>query len=360
MIRKPIPPTPAPMEGHGAYNRMSGVQAAGLSPALPLLKQAARAAALPAAPEPVVIADYGASEGHNSLVPMAVAIGTIRERVGSRRAISVVHVDQPANDFNALFQLLAADPESYLAGDSAVFASAVGRSFYEQVLPAGSVTIGWSSWSVQWLSRAPGPVPDHIRAARSRDAAVRAAYAGQAAEDWRAFLIHRGTETRPGGRLVVMTMAADDAGDFGHRAVLETMYATLKELVAEGFIREAELRRMTIPTVSRSREELAAPFAADGRFAGWTIEALETFQGEDRIWAEFERTGDAKAFGARWATFPRASVFPTLAAALDGGVSDPRAAAFFDRLEAGMAARLAAAPAPTSIPLARLLLVKDG
>ena len=32
---------PAPMEGHGAYNRGSRVQAAGLSPAVPLLQQAA-------------------------------------------------------------------------------------------------------------------------------------------------------------------------------------------------------------------------------------------------------------------------------------------------------------------------------
>jgi len=84
---------PAPMEGHGVYNRSSRVQAAGLSPALPLLKRAARAAALAPAPEPVVIADYGSSQGHNSLHPMAVAIGALRERVGQDRALSVVHTD---------------------------------------------------------------------------------------------------------------------------------------------------------------------------------------------------------------------------------------------------------------------------
>jgi hypothetical protein len=37
------------MEGHGVYNRSSRVQAAGLSPAVPLLEQAARAVALSAA-----------------------------------------------------------------------------------------------------------------------------------------------------------------------------------------------------------------------------------------------------------------------------------------------------------------------
>ena len=33
--------SPAPMEGHGAYNRSSRVQAEGLSQAIPLLRQAA-------------------------------------------------------------------------------------------------------------------------------------------------------------------------------------------------------------------------------------------------------------------------------------------------------------------------------
>ena len=73
---------PAPMEGHGAYNRSSRVQAAGASPAIPLLEQAAREAALPPAPEPIVVADYGSSEGHNSLAPMGLAIGGLRRRAG--------------------------------------------------------------------------------------------------------------------------------------------------------------------------------------------------------------------------------------------------------------------------------------
>ena len=64
------------------------------------------------------------------------------------------------------------------------------------------------------------------------------------------------------------------------------------------------------------------------------------------------------AFGAQWAGFARASVFPTLASALDGGRDDPRSAEFFDRLEAGVAERLAAAPEQMQIPLAQLVLVK--
>lgn len=191
--------TPAPMEGHGAYNRSSRVQAAGLAAAIPLFRQAAETVPLAPAPAPIIIADYGCSEGHNSLLPMREAIAVLRQRIGAIRAISVVHTDLPSNDFSALFESLENDPDSYLRGEQATFPSAVGRSFYQQLLPSGSVTLGWSSWSVQWLSRTPALIPDHVQVAYSHDASACAAFARQAAEDWRAFLLHRADELRPGG-----------------------------------------------------------------------------------------------------------------------------------------------------------------
>jgi SAM dependent carboxyl methyltransferase len=120
--------SPAPMEGHGVYNRSSRVQAAGLSPAVPVLERAAGTVPLTDTPEAIVIADYGSSEGRNSLVPMAIAIRRLRDRVGPDRAISVVHTDLPGNDFNAMFETLANDPDSYLRDDPNAFASAVGRN----------------------------------------------------------------------------------------------------------------------------------------------------------------------------------------------------------------------------------------
>jgi hypothetical protein len=115
---------------------------------------------------------------------------------------------------------------------------------------------------------------------------------------------------------------------------------------------------MAIPTVGRSRADIMAPFGEGGCFAGLSIEKVEVFRAEDRIWTEFESHGDAQAFGARWAAFSRASVFPTLAAELGSGRDDPRAVAFVDRLEAGLAARLTAAPEPMLIPLVKILLSK--
>ena len=71
--------------------------------------------------EPVVIADYGSSQGHNSLAPITAAIRALRERLGPIRAISVAHTDLPDNDFSALFHTLETDPASYLRHDPAAF-----------------------------------------------------------------------------------------------------------------------------------------------------------------------------------------------------------------------------------------------
>ena len=354
-----VPDAIRPMEGAGAYNRSSRVQAAGLLPAVSLLEKAAHTAALAPAPEPIVIADYGSSEGRNSLLPMAHALSALRARIDRERAINVVHTDLPGNDFSALFETLDTDPESYLKRDSASFAYAIGRSYFEQLLPSNSVTLGWSSWAIQWLSRVPAMIPDQVQVAYSRDAGVREAFARQAAEDWSRFLVLRSRELRPGGQLVVLTMALDAEGRFGYAPVLDALYATLCEMAEDGFVTADELRRMTIPTVGRSRQDLAAPFADGGRFSSLRIAELEVFSGEDRIWARFDASGDARAFGAEWARFSRASVFPSLAAALDRQGDGTRSTQFVDRLEAGLAARLTAAPGRMEIPLAKLVLAKE-
>ena len=91
----------------------------------------------------------------------------------------------------------------------------------------------------------------------------------------------------------------------------------------------------------------------------YVIEEIEVFFGEDHIWSDFEQRRDAKEFGARWAAFSRASVFPTLAHGLQGGRASERAGEFIESLETGVAKRLAAKPEPMLIPLARMLLAKE-
>ncbi|MBS1695467.1 MAG: SAM-dependent methyltransferase [Actinobacteria bacterium] len=345
--------------GSASYTASSRLQAAGLRPAIALFERAAHAVALPSAPQqPIVIADYGASNGHNSLLPICAAIAVLRKRTRSDHSILVTHTDLPDNDFTALFRTLSDDPDSYLRVDPATFPAAVGRSFYTQILPSGTVNLGWSSWAVQWLSRVPAEIPDHVQVAYSADERVRTAFARQAAHDWHEFVAFRGRELCPGGRLVVMTMAVDETGEFGYRPLLSALMAELTEMAAQGAITEDELRRMLIPAVARRAQDFLAPFAPSGLFERLAVEHLEVFNAEDRFWAQYQKDKDAKSFGASWAAFLRAAVFPSLANALTGGADGPRVAPLFGRLESGVAQRLAAAPEETQLPMAHVVLVK--
>jgi salicylate 1-O-methyltransferase len=348
---------PEPMES-ASYTAGSRLQAAGLRPAITLFERAAEVVPLPRPPQPVVIADYGASTGHNSLLPIGAAIAVLRTRTRPEHSVLVAHTDVPENDFTALFRTLADDPDTYLSKDGATFASAVGRSFYSQILPSNSVNLGWSSWAIQWLSRIPAPIPDHVQVAYSSDEGVRAEYAKQAAQDWHEFIAFRGRELSPGGRLVVMTPAVDDDGEFGYRSLFGGMVDALDELKGAGLLTDDEVHRMCMPVVARRAAEFLAPFAPSGRFERLEIDHLEVFDAEDRFWSQYQVDGDATAFGAHWAAFARAAVFPTLASALEGGRADPRRGQFVDQLEAGVTARLAAAPEQMQIPLAHLVLIK--
>lgn len=340
------------------YSASSRLEAAGLQRAIKHFEDAADVVPIPKSPYPIVIADYGAGTGHNSVLPICAAIAVLRKRTKASHSILVTHTDVPENDFTALFSTLTEDPDSYLKRDSASFASAIGRSYYTQILPSNSVHLGWSAWALHWLGRTPMPVTGHLLAAYSGDTEVQAAYARQAAFDWHEFIAFRGRELSPGGRIVVMTMGLDDDGQLGFEAPLDTMIDTLTEMVAKGVLSAAEYNAMSIPIVGRRAKDFESPFAPSGTFEKLSIAELDLFNAEDRFWKRYRSDGDANAYGAQWAAFLRNALFPTLASALAEDRPQP-VTQFFDQLQAGVAERMAAAPVEVQIPLAQLVIEKQ-
>ena len=157
----------AAMEAGGFYNKYSLIPSGGGALALPHLERAVADVPLELIDEPIVIADYGSSQGLNSVATMRLAIESVRRRSGADRPIMVYHVDQPSNDFNALFGLLDQSPNRLTLHDSRVFPCAIGRSFYENVLPPNSVRIGWSSYAAMRARRIPALIPGHFAFQRS-------------------------------------------------------------------------------------------------------------------------------------------------------------------------------------------------
>lgn len=325
------------MQGGGFYNRNSALQAANLGSALPLLIEAARD--IPADEATIGIADYGASQGRNSMVPVASAIDALRPRIGPDRPIVVSHIDLPSNDFTSLFTVLDADPASYLAGRANVYPVAIGRSHFGQVLPGGSVDLGWSSNALHWMSRNPCPVPDHGWGVFSVDAAVRDAIDAQLDADWTNFLQARAREMRAGGRLICQFMGRGPESH-GFEWMANAFWQSWVDAADAGLLTHAELGRIAAPSAGRSVAQIEAPFR-DGRSGRLRLVDLAVVQAPDPYWAAFEQSGDAAQLGRVWADMMRAANGPSFAAALDAGRDRD---AVLDAVTRRLAARIAADP----------------
>ncbi|MBV8069349.1 MAG: hypothetical protein JO270_05550 [Acidobacteriaceae bacterium] len=348
------------MEGKGAYNKHATIPASGAVLALPFLERASQEVTLGNEPDPIVIADYGSSQGKNSLRPMRVAIRNLRPRVSPNRPVFVFHIDQPTNDFNCLFEVLSSDPDRYALDEAHVFPCAIGRSFYEQVLPPHSVHLGWCSYAAVWLRQIPSLIPGHFFPGHSTGAA-REHFERQAAEDWETFLSLRATEMRTGARFIVVLPAlAEGAPGFGR--VMDHANAVLAEMVNERAITADERAHMVLGSYPRRKDELLAPFTRDGTFRDLSVEQLDISPLPDAVWAEYRRTGDKQVLAMRHALLFRAIFMPSLARALAGVRAGDETAlqTFADRLQNGLIKRLTIDPSPVDMCVQTLVLAKSG
>lgn len=354
-------PSHGVMEGKGAYNKHAKLPAGGAALALPLLEKAVETVDLGAEEQPIVIADYGSSQGKNSMAPMQLAIRGLRRRIGPNRAISVFHIDQPSNDFTTLFGVLDADPDRYVVDEPNVFPAAIGRSFYESVLPPGSVHLGWSSYAAMWLSRIPTLIPGHFFPAHSTGT-VRAEFDRQGAKDWEAFLSLRAKELRPGGRLVVVLPGLADDGSSGFTHLVDETNAALEEMVADGAIAAEERSRMVLGAYPRRKRDLLAPFAANGTFQQLTLEVCEMSRVPDSAWTVYQRDGDKEALITKHVLFLRSIFVPSLASALVRvRAGDAEALSIFgDQFQHSLKRRLSCQPEATHSFVQTIVLFKAG
>lgn len=226
-----------------------------------------------------------------------------------------------------------------------VFPSAIGRSFYENVLPPASVHLGWSSYAAVWLSRVPELIPNHFFSPHSKGS-VRAGFDRQGAQDWETFLALRARELHVGGRLVIVLPALADDGVSGFENVMEQANAVLMEMVANGAIKAEERARMVLRSHLRRKGDLLAPFARDGQFRQLVVEDFGMSSLTDAAWTDYERDGNKETLATKHALFFRSVFSPGLASALDEVRSGNTEAlrSFGDRLEAGLKRRLETQP----------------
>ncbi|MGJ0508632.1 MAG: SAM-dependent methyltransferase [Methylocystis sp.] len=330
------------MEGDGFYNRHSSLQAAAIQKVLPLWRKVVDSTPTPG-PD-VRLVDYGSSQGHNSMAPVSIAIETLRGRVDAPASMEVVHTDLPGNDFTSLFRAVLENENSYLRLAPDVFPSAIGRSYFEQILPDESVDLGWNSWTLQWMSRNPAEDPDFLYGYMSPSPAVRAAVARQLDEDWRNFLGLRARELKRNGRLFCLFSSKAHTGS-GWEWIVEAAWSCVLEMRRQGKLSSDETLKLNLPLGPRDLDDIERPFReGGGAFAGLTLEHAEIVSSLDPFWIDYQKTGDAKQFGLGWKNFMKAVFAPVIKAAID-----PRkdAASLCDELLDRFAERVSLSPRDT-------------
>lgn len=267
--------------------------------------------------------DMGTADGGTSFEMIGDAVGAIRERFPDRD-VQIVYTDQPRNDYNAIFRMVhgLTGQASYLDRFDNVHVLASATSFYEPILPTGTLDLGFSATAMHWLSRKPCDIPDHVHAVGATGPSL-TEFQGQAAKDWEAILLCRAAELAPGGRLVLVNFGVDDEGRYlgntGGVNMFDTFDAIWRGFVSNSTITEAEYGAMTLPQYYKSVQEFRAPLddsESQVSRAGLSVEHCETRVVPCPFAADFRNHGDAERFAAEYVPTLRSWSAATFRAAL--------------------------------------------
>lgn len=308
------------MRGGGYYSAVTKGAKDVIDSATPMVLEAIRRLPDADTTTAFTFTDMGCADGGTSLEMVWRAITVVRTR-WPHRPINIVYTDQPRNDYNSLFQLIhgLTPLPSYLDAVEGVHVLASATSFYQQILPAESLDLGFSATAMHWLSRKPCDLAQHIHALCAAGTEW-TAFAEQAQRDWETILLQRARELKPGGRLVLVNFCKDEAGEYTSRVhMFDTANALWRRFVTEGIVSDEEYVRMTLPQYYRTVEEFIRPLndpASPVYRAGLRVEQCETRTAPCPFAAAFREHGDAARFAREAAPAFRSWSESTFLAAL--------------------------------------------
>jgi len=301
------------MTGGGFYNANSATQWAAIEAVLPWLREAARNLAFDVGTGAITFADFGCSEGANSI---AVMRDLLTETLPlTDRPFQTVHSDLPTNDFSKLFLGLRPDGRSVF-GEERIYSAAVVGSMYDQLLPPGSVSLATTFNAIGFLSKRPTDTlpgyilpngPSAVRANGSVSEEDRAAFARQAQDDVTAFLKARAGELVPGGSLLMQVF-----GCKGEARTCDGLYDLLNDAVLD-HVQRGEISRQIYehyyqPVYFRNLNELTVPMAdpASGAAELFTLEHAESYEVPVPFVEAFHSGGSLDRYAKDYVNFFRA------------------------------------------------------
>jgi hypothetical protein len=313
------------------------------------LEEAVAGLDLSAATGPIAVADFGCSEGRNSIAVASRIIEALRSR--SNRPVQTIHVDLPSNNFNQLFANLYPKGQQALAFPD-VFSAAVGGSMYDQLLPPGTITLAMTFNAIGWLDERPQtPIPEfilpmrpkHPRPGVSLSADASAVCANQAHADLIRFYEARARELVPGARLLVATFGGDES----HRAcdgIYDLLNDAILELVAAGEISRRAYERLIFPVYFRTADELVKPLTDPSTELGaaFRVDRIESMDVPTAFSGHRSLADEPAAYVKNFSNWVRAFTEPVIRMELGG---EPGLDAAIEHLYERMEMLLAANPA---------------
>jgi gibberellin A4 carboxyl methyltransferase len=347
-LENPHVPVTTGMKGGGFYDDHSAPQMATIAAVLPWLEDAVGQMELATPGGPVVVADFGCSEGRNSIAAAGRIIAAVRAR--DRRPIQTVHSDLPTNNFNQLFANLYPIGQPVFPGPD-VFSAAVGGSMFDQLLPPNTVAVASTYNAIGFLNRRPAvSLPDYIlpmgpgRPRPGVDVALEAlqTYAAQAREDLARFYSARATELVPGGKLLVASFGIDER----YRTcdgLYDVLNDALLDLVASSRLLRESYEQLVFPIYFRTAEELVEPVAGanPGLAERFRLDRVDSMEVTVPFNQRLERTGDVPAYAREFTEFLRAFTEPIVRMTF---AEEPALDSLIVDLYSGVEARLAADP----------------
>lgn len=308
-LTKPVEhSTTTGMTGHGFYDANSEPQWNAIEAVLPWVEQAAQT--LPSDTGPLHIADFGCSEGHNSIAVMQRAITALRRQ--NDAPVVTIHSDLPTNDFSKLFLNLQPGGKSVF-DDPSVYSSVVAGSMYDQLLPPQSIDFAMTFNAIGFLSRKPiDQLPGYILpngpSAIGKTGQVsevdRAQFARQAQNDVATFLKARAAELRPGGKLLVQVFGCtDDARTCD--GIYDVLNDAVLDHVQTGDIPRAIYDAYYQPVYFRHLAELTAPLMAPefGLAETFTMVQAKSYEVNVPFNDAFAKTGDIQTYAQSYTNF---------------------------------------------------------
>ena len=253
------------MRGAGYYSANTVGAKAVIDAAADLVLEALKSMPLAGA-TPFAIADYGAADGGTSIDMMRKAVTRIRQSAPDRQ-ITITYTDLPHNDFSVLFQLLQGllpvHKDNPLGQQPNVFTFGAGTTFYRQIFPDSTVSLGFSATAMHWLSKLPLQIADHPHAVGANPDEKKL-LRKSALADWDTILLHRAREMMPGGKFVFANFCEDEKGHYlGHTGGVnmhDTFAKHWRNLLRDSTITEAEYKRANFVQFYKTKEEFVAPF----------------------------------------------------------------------------------------------------